>query len=278
MTIFSDIDDSVVRERFNRGSFRFRHNLADHDLFALDSLVALASRLPGSSVEYNPGDLGISHDPAVTPTNGLSVEDTVARIETCESWVALKNVEQDPAYGELLADCLDELAGHAHLADTGMQQHEAFIFISSPGAMTPFHIDPENNFLLQMRGTKTMRLFDREDRSVVRDEHFEGLLTGGHRNLDLDDEHADRGESHHLEPGDVLHVPTLAPHYVENGPSASVSFSVTFQTDESLRRQGLHRFNKVLRSMRLSPSPVGASPSRDRLKHEVLDLRRRLPV
>ena len=31
---------------------------------------------------------------------------------------------------------------------------EAFIFISSPNTVTPYHMDPEYNFLLQIRGTK----------------------------------------------------------------------------------------------------------------------------
>jgi cytochrome P450 len=33
----------------------------------------------------------------------------------------------------------------------GMCQREGFIFISSPGAVTPFHLDPEHNFLLQIK-------------------------------------------------------------------------------------------------------------------------------
>ena len=45
-------------------------------------------------------------------------------------------------------------------ARTGtMYKREAFIFVSSPNAVTPFHMDPEHNILMQLRGTKTMTLF-----------------------------------------------------------------------------------------------------------------------
>ena len=44
---------------------------------------------------------------------------------------------------------------------------EGFIFVSSPGSVTPYHIDPERNFLLQVRGNKTMHMFDGSDRSLL---------------------------------------------------------------------------------------------------------------
>jgi len=40
---------------------------------------------------------------------------------------------------------------------------QAFIFVSSPEAVTPLHMDPEHNFLLQVRGLKTLHLFDPND-------------------------------------------------------------------------------------------------------------------
>ena len=53
-----------------------------------------------------------------------------------------------------LTTALSEIKPFAELASTGMKQKQGFIFISSPGSVTPFHIDPENNFLLQIRGSK----------------------------------------------------------------------------------------------------------------------------
>src|SRR5262245_3957931 len=81
---------------FCRRPFLMHHRLGDHSLFDLTRLAELATLLPPTSVEYNAGDLPISVDPQKTPHTGLSIEETVRRIEQCRSWMVLKNVEQDP--------------------------------------------------------------------------------------------------------------------------------------------------------------------------------------
>lgn len=261
-------------EQFNRQPFRIGHPLADHPLFDLSRLVELARVLPTDRVEYNAGDLPISQDPARTPRNGLSVEETIQRIENCRSWLVLKNVERDPDYHRLLDSCLDQIETRTRRIAPGMCQRQGFIFISSAGSVTPFHIDPENNFLLQVRGHKRVQLFDPRDRVVINEEQLEGFFTGAHRNLPYHDEHAERGEWFDLYPGDGLHFPVAAPHWVKNGAEVSISFSITFQTNDSRRRQSLHRLNKQLRRMGLRPSPVGARPWRDALKSALVDLGR----
>src|SRR5581483_8196770 len=96
---------SVDPERFcadfDRRPFQIHHRLCDHPLFALPRLVELAQRLPAAQVEYNAGNLPINQDPTRTPQNGLSVEETIQRIEDCRSWLVLKFVETDPEYREL---------------------------------------------------------------------------------------------------------------------------------------------------------------------------------
>ena len=39
----------------------------------------------------------------------------------------------------------------------------ARIFVSSPGAVTPFHMDHEHNFILQIRGNKKLYTWDPMD-------------------------------------------------------------------------------------------------------------------
>jgi hypothetical protein len=63
-----------------------------------------------------------------------------------------------------------------------------------------------------------------------------------------------------------LHFPVTAPHFVENGPSVSVSFSITFRTPDLERRAMLHNVNASLRQRGCTPSPIGQHPWRDRLK------------
>src|SRR6185503_6233667 len=157
------IDPDAFRAGFNKRPFVIGHELSGHPLFSLTRLVQLARRLPTDRVEHNPGDVPVTLDPERTPHSGLSIEETIRRIEVCRAWMVLKNVEQDPEYRPLLDACLDEIGVHSELLAPGMRIREGFIFISSPGAVTPYHMDPEHNFLLQIRGAKTVHMFDGND-------------------------------------------------------------------------------------------------------------------
>src|SRR5207247_1374578 len=132
---------------FNRQPFLIGHHLVDHPLFALPRLIELSRALPDKDVEYNAGEVPISIDPKVTPRTGLGIEETIRRIEERKSWMVLKYVEQDPAYRDLLLECLEEVKAHSEPLHPGMGQPQAFVFISSAGSVTPYHMDPEHNFL-----------------------------------------------------------------------------------------------------------------------------------
>ncbi len=251
---------------FNKKPFVVNHNLTEHPLFDLQCLIELSKALPKSSVEYNSGDLAVSQDPSKTPMNGLSPEETIARIQECKSWLVLKNVEQHPMYKELLDGCLDEIQQVTERVSPGMIRREGHIFVSSPGSVTPYHIDSESNFLLQIRGQKQVHMYDPMDREVIKEEDIENFFAGAHRNLTFNDSIHGRGYWFNLKPGQTLHFPVVAPHWVENGSEVSVSFSITFQTDKSMDRQTLHRFNRRLRKAGITPSPVGLNPRSDARK------------
>ncbi len=262
----AELDPSVFKTQFNRQAFRIGHHLADHPLFDLGRLVELAQTLPTDRVEYNAGNLPVGQDPNKTPQNGLSPEETIERIASCDSWLALKNVEADPEFKALLDDCLDAVEPYTCDDYPCMHQREAFIFVTSPGSVTPFHIDHEHNFLLQVRGSKEIHIWDRAERRVLTEEDLERYHCGGHRNLVYRDEFARYEQVFGLEPGDGLHFPVTAPHWVQNGPEVSVSFSITFRSAHHDREPALYRLNSKLRRLGLRPTPVGQSVLRDNVK------------
>jgi hypothetical protein len=262
-----DVEPGSFREHFNRLPFLVRHRLEHEPLFALERLIELAKALPEDRVEYNAGDVPISLDPRRTPRTGLSVEETIRGIEECRSWMALKNVERDPRYARLLDRCLDEIQERSEPLCPGMRMREGFIFVSSPGSVTPYHIDPEHNFLLQIRGTKTVSLFDGDDRGLLSERELEAFYARGHRNLAFQDTNQAMAHAFELAPGDALYFPVTWPHWVRNGPKVSVSFSITFRTASSDRREILFRINQTLRRLRLQPRPVGRSPRADDTKY-----------
>ncbi|MDT9600453.1 transcriptional regulator [Sphingosinicella rhizophila] len=241
---------------------KLSHRLLDHELLALEALVGLAGRLDPGNVEYNAGDLPIGVDPQDVPHTGLSPQETIRRIEECGSWMVLKNVNEDPAYGALLEQILAELAAAVEPVSGKMLTKLGFIFISSPGAVTPFHMDPEHNVLLQIRGSKKMTIFP-GDETIVPAEKHEAYHVGGHRNLDWRDEFMGHGEIFDLQPGDAVHVPVKRPHWVKNGDAPSISFSITWRSQWSYEEADARGLNHLLRSAGLEPASPAQFPERN---------------
>ncbi len=267
-----EIAEGSVGETMPLRTFRLTHRLADHPLFKLDRLARLAASLPAEQIEFN-GPVTPGQDPQATPSNGLSAEETVRRIEECKSWMVLKNVEHDPDYKALLDACLDEVAEQTGGVMGGALKRQAFIFVTSPGNVTPLHTDPEYNFLLQIRGSKHMSLFDQRDRAIVSEEDLE-MYPGKHRNLPYRDDFEARATQQQIEPGEAIFVPLFDPHWVRNGPDASVSFSITWHTATSLRLVKLSYVNAVLRKLGLPQAPAGAHKALDAVKVAAYDLLR----
>ncbi len=255
-----ELDEEICAAYFDRRPFHVRHSLSGHPLFGLSRLIELARRLPEPFVEYNAGALPVGVRPGQTPRTGLAPQETIRRIAECGSWMVLKRVEQDPEYGALLGRCLDDAAAQAGAALPSMLQREGFIFLSSPGAVTPFHLDPEHNFLLQIRGRKTVSMWDRDDRFVLPEAELEKFYAAFvHRNLPWRDVFQTTAWVVPLEPGQGLHFPVAVPHWVQNGPEVSISFSITFRSGSSRSRELVYRANAKLRNLGFSPRPPGRS-------------------
>jgi hypothetical protein len=257
-------------------SVKLTHHLVGHPLLTREALGRLAERMPASSVEYNLGRVPLGLDPDKTPENGLSLAETIATIADNGSWAVLKNVERDPEYAALLDHALAPLHDVV-LRSTGPMLHrEAFAFITSPGSVTPFHMDPEHNILLQIEGEKTMTVFPAGDTELVPDEKSESFAGGGHRNLIWDADFAARGVPVHLAPGDAVHVPVKAPHFVQNGNHVSVSFSITWRSARSVAEGELHSLNGRLRRRHLPRVAVSAQPEKQLVARGLFRVARRI--
>ena len=128
-------------------------------------------------------------------------------------------------------------------------------------------MDPEHNFLLQIRGQKQVSLFDGEDRALLSERELEKFYANGHRNLVFDDANQQKAQVFTLTPGDGLYFPVTWPHRVTNGPQVSISFSITFRTTSSDRREVLYRVNERLRRVGIRLPPVGQSDLIDGAKY-----------
>ena len=244
----------------------FDHAMASHELLTLEALAKLGTALPEKSVEYNPGDLPVGIKPEDVPGNVLTIGDTIRQIDQSASWAVLKNIEQVPEYRALLLSLLAEIRPILERKTGQMLKPQGFIFVSSPGAVTPYHFDPEHNILLQLRGEKWMTTFPAGDPRFAADEIHEGYHLGGHRNLVWQDEFETEGTRHHLIPGKAIFVPVMAPHYVQNGPEPSISLSITWRSDWSFEEADARAFNGWLRKRGVTPKAPGRFPARNKAK------------
>lgn len=238
-----------------------RHHLPDHPLLSLEALATLGERLPASEVEYNPGDVPIGILPEDVPSNGLSIGETIRTIDSNASWAVLKNIENVDVYRTLLMDLLGELKSVVEPRTGAMLTPQGFIFISSPGSITPFHFDPEHNILLQLRGTKVMNVWPAGDERFARRHEHERYHTGGHRNLPWAETYKDHAQQVSLGPGDAVLMPVMAPHFVANGDVPSISLSITWRSEWSYRESEAHAANAALRRMGLDPAMPPRWPS-----------------
>lgn len=256
---------------------RIAHNLSGHPLLELEALVKLASRLDPGDVEYNPGRLPIGIAPEDVPAPGRSIDETIRSIEEADSWMVLKFIENDPEYKGLLDETLQELRGIVVPKTGEMLTLQGFIFVSATDAVTPFHFDPEHNILLQIRGTKTFTIFPQDDESIVSPVAHEKFHRGEHhRNLAWDDAFASRARAFELAPGDALHVPVKAPHWVKVKQGPSVSLSVTWRSGWSYEEADARGFNHFIRRYGFQPASPRRLPGRNRAKSIAYRAMRRL--
>jgi hypothetical protein len=265
--VISAGNDSLRRD-FPLKPFAIRHKLAGHPLLMLPRIAQLAAELPRDLIEYNSGQVAISQDPDAIPSVDLDPVEIVKRIETAGAWMVLKRVENSPEYRRLLEDTLLSVArarGFNSLADAGFEQVEGFLFVSSPNSTTPFHLDSEDNFFVQIHGEKFFTIYDNSDRSIADDAEIERSMTK-HRNLKFDESFAPRATEFHLFGGDGCYVPYQWPHWVRTADTHSISMAITWKTREVRRNNDLHFFNSWLRGVGLPQQPPGKHPALDALK------------
>ncbi len=161
-------------------------------------------------------------------------------------------MNQDPEYNLLLEDCLSEikrLSGRAIKEDRKTQ--EADIYITSPGRVTMYHVDPICNFLMQVSGEKEIHIFDRNDRKVLPEEELERFWSVKDYAATYPVELEHRSEIFTLRQGIGVHVPVNHPHWLKNGNNISISLSINYQYKDT-RRKNIYQANYYLRKMGLN--------------------------
>jgi len=269
-----DVDYATFRANYNRRPFLFTHRLAEHPLMQFDSLVALANRLPSDQVRYCRGktSLETNFDKALTDRrHRLSVQELLDDMQHSDAYVLLFQTNTDPEYDQLFDEALVDLKPLLDPIDPHINWRAASIFIASPEAITPYHMDREMNFLCQVRGTKDVQLWDQNDRSIMSQEAIERVYAcptepkPGYK-----PEYAAKAMHFTLSPGTGVNQPLMAPHAVTNGNEVSVAIAFTYRTRGSQRQALVHAFNHRLRRLGVNPREYNRSPWLDSAKSRLM--------
>lgn len=255
-----------------------RHNFHLHPLMQLPALAKLAKELIATQQcrFIKPGTLQSSnfrHESA--DPRGRDIDEVFRRIEEPGSWIALYHVETHPDYRAFLNEVVSSVKPLVEPHEPGIFGVGGFIFISAPPSVTPFHIDRENNFWLQVRGRKLLNVWDPVDLQTVSARDRDAFVVYGDlENVRLKE--GDRQRSHEFDvgPGDGVYFPSTSPHmtrsdpdWVRPGDGVSISIGVVFYTSVTRRAAHVHALNMQLRGLCLSPRDPGESLWLDRLKY-----------
>ena len=253
-----------------------KHSFEAHPQMQLPELAALAQRLyPHKQCRFVTPGVGQTSefDHRDRDSAGRSIDEVFKRIEEPGSWIALYNVETDPLYAAFLKEVADSVRPFVEQHEPGMYQVGGFIFISAPPSVTPFHIDREHNFWLQVRGHKVMSVFDHTDRELVPAPERETFILYGQNVRMKTDEHLRRAREFRVGPGDGVYFPSTSPHmtrcepgWARPGDGVSISIGVVFYTEETRRQAYVHACNEFLRRRGLKPQDPGQAPALDPLK------------
>jgi cupin-like protein len=260
-----DVDWST----FDRGHVqRLTHRLSDHPLLDPGQLVELGKRLEivgRVRTHTNAVTAGtpFNHAPSMHP-NKKSADETLRNIKNAAAWMSLLNVQTDDVYRTLVDEVLDSVKPQIDRIDPGMCYRGGWIFVTSPNTVTPFHMDFEHNFILQIRGKKRLYVWEPDDTVAVSEHAREMFHYKRSRDLIVwREELRERAHVFDLEPGQGAFMPTTSPHMVENGDGPSITTSFTFYTDWTRRLANLYWARARLRELGVSPPPIGSIPPLD---------------
>jgi hypothetical protein len=266
-SIFPVSQKERLQEHYNRKRCSVEHRLHESISGDIPDLVALAARLPPDSAYYSTENAGIGDGWGREAGQRRSLQDTIATIGDTNSLVILKHVERDPEYGPLFDRVVAEIVDliGPRLRDD-MIRGRATLLISSPHRVTAYHIDAETNYLLQIAGEKRVSVFDQNDRTLITPQELEEFCSGNLNGAKYKLNRQQDAQVFDLTPGNGVHVPVFAPHWVQNGANVSISLSINYDLFSTSRAKTIYKANRRLRRAGLDPALPGQSGWRDTAK------------
>jgi len=264
-----------------RKVYKIQHNYSHHPLLELAELQKLAERYQAANsglIKFAPKGvnnkseflLGTKHP------DGLSVQEVFATIHEPSSWVALYDVQNDPIYKAFIYDIIGSMGSISDKTDPDTYLASGYIFISSPPTATPFHIDRENNYLLQIHGNKRVSVWDPADRETISEAAVEDWIVRSNLGrVKYNDSLLSKSViNEELNPGDGIYMPSTAAHMTNtelnssrNEETYSITIGVVFYTKQTRRAANIYALNSTLRKLGINPTPPYLSGFYDQIRY-----------
>jgi len=264
MTSVLPAGGDAFRTHFNQEPFQFGHRLCEAPAFTWDRIRALARRSPFKN-SYS-GALPVADGFRQPAGTKLSFDEAFDRLKSAPGWIILKKLNREPEYAAVQRDCLAEIERRMDRSfEPLIESRTMSLIISSPGQVTPYHVDADCNFLFQLQGPKTLYVFDGRDRTVLPAQEEERFWAGDLNAARYREENQKKAWSFALAPGNGVHIPVMFPHWAASGTEISVGLSINFRFHGYIRGD-VERMNHLLRRFGLRPHEAGHSPLADFVK------------
>lgn len=267
---FFDFSTTKLVDHYNREAFSFSHNLCNEPLLQFDNLCELCKRLPSDNIKFRRGQIpkDANFDLSCGRFNeGLTLQSVIQNFDQYGSYIAIYFPETDPEYKQLIEGLIAEIYHNVFTLDSPITWYATYIFMSTNQSVTPYHMDREMNFLLQIQGKKHAQLWRGYDDRVMTSSERDTLLTDWTRSRPTYKPALDKlSKDFELRPGIGLHHPFIAPHLISTTSERSISLAITYRTELSDYWTDAHNYNYYMRKLGLTPWPVGANNRTDKTK------------
>lgn len=264
------------KHKLDRAPFEFRHNMTNHPVLTLENISKILEELPEEKVMFSKGlnDLKVNFDNALdNDTKKLNLREMIETIRTSNCYIAARNLEMHDSFQELYKDIMDDIGVLLEHNKTGQRPQEpmVWLFIASPGAVTPFHFDRSSNFIFQIRGSKELAVFPPRVEEIISAQDTESYIDWSSQLPPWREELDQYAHKFNFKAGEAVHIPFVSGHYVKNGPEdVSITMSIFFHSKETKRWSEAMKFNNRLRRFGIKPSPVGKTPLIDTMKSHLM--------
>ena len=248
--------------------FKVANTLPGHPLFQRDRIRALLRKVPRARIEVR--EVPVSEVPGEGYRRGARLDldpvEALDRLERQPLWMLVHDMwKHDADYGDLLKQYMGDLRESFDELRRPLSDMGCWLFCSSGKSVVHFHADPDQSFLNQIEGSKTVYVYPA---TLLPEASIEALAYFEDQGCVAYDPAYEPKmfEPAHLAPGESVFLPLYAPHRVTNDDGVCISWNVGFHTGVSRRRRAVHRVNHELRHLGKTPAPFGAHPFRDSMK------------